>query len=78
MAWQAPLFSTTSQSLLKLMSIESVMDTEAWRPAGHGVPKSQTRLSNWTELNLQSFLQVFWLLSFYPGAKLSDDSVLNS
>ena len=25
--------------------------TEAWRPSGHGVPKSQTRLSNWTELN---------------------------
>ena len=26
--------------------MELVMDTEAWRPAGHGVPKSQTRLSN--------------------------------
>ena len=27
---------------------ELVMDREAQRPAGHGVPKSQTRLSNFT------------------------------
>ena len=26
-------------------------DREAWRAAIHGVTKSQTRLSNWTELN---------------------------
>ena len=30
---------------------EWVMDREAWRAAIHGVTKSQTRLSNWTELN---------------------------
>ena len=28
-----------------------VMDMEAWRAAVHGVAKSWTRLSNWTELN---------------------------
>ena len=28
-----------------------VMDREAWRAAVHGVTKSQTRLSDWTELN---------------------------
>ena len=29
---------------------ELVMDREAWRAVTHGVAKSQTRLSDWTEL----------------------------
>ena len=33
-----------------------VMDREAWRAAVHGVTKSQTRLSNLTELNIISLV----------------------
>jgi len=32
---------------------ELVMDREAWRAAIHGLAKSRTRLSHWTEIELK-------------------------
>ena len=53
MRWLGGITDLMNMSLSKLQKL--VMDRKAWHAVAHGVTKSQTRLSSWTELNLFLF-----------------------
>ena len=52
---------------------ELVMDRETWRAAVHRVTKSQTRLSDWTELMVVPLVDMVWTLLFYRSIKEERD-----
>ena len=64
MRWLDGITNSMDMGLSKLQ--ELVMDREAWHAAVHGVTKSQTQLSDWTELNSEGIQPYIYVYPFSP------------